>query len=206
MEAKPVMRLPPKIRTKKQIIIAMPTSSNPDFIDWKKSEAKEIILDDLKRGVLPLEEEECSAEEAWNLMYVHMPEFVTVVFEQFKDRLRDHRAQVKKQQGAANEEYLAFVHDRQLHPRRLHNRHGEPVFDLSAARPLLEEDVKNGKQNTMLPSELRQTRPEYMAFKPEVFRQRIYQEERRQKFIYYLACKRAEKQRRRGLSESDVQG
>jgi len=43
---------------------------------------------------------------------------------------------------------------------------------------------------------------EYMAFELNVFRQRIYQEERRQKFIYYLACKRAEKERKRGLANS----
>ena len=43
---------------------------------------------------------------------------------------------------------------------------------------------------------LRASRQEYNAFDLDTFRQHIYQEVRRQKFIYFLNVKRAEKQKK----------
>jgi len=48
----------------------------------------------------------------------------------------------------------------------------------------------------MTPSELQRTRIEYMAFDSEKFKYRIYQESRRQKFLFFLEQKR-EKLRQR---------
>jgi hypothetical protein len=49
-------------------------------------------MNDLQKGVLPINAEEMSAEEAWTIGYRHMAEFVRagVVFDQFKERLQDH--------------------------------------------------------------------------------------------------------------------
>ena len=68
----------------------MPRPRRPGWIDWAKSLAKQIILDDLDCGVLPVDESELSAEEAWELVYSQMAEFIrpeTVVFSQFKEQL-----------------------------------------------------------------------------------------------------------------------
>ena len=53
---------------------------------------KHIIMDDLEKGLLPVDEEEISAEEAWSICYQHMAEFVSagVVFDHFKERIQDH--------------------------------------------------------------------------------------------------------------------
>jgi len=172
----------------------MPESTNPDWIDWRNSEARQIILEDLEEGILPLDANEVSAERAWDF-YRHLPEFVGpgVVFSQFKERLKDHRKQVKRRQDQSRRESQALAHDRQLYPRQMHNHRGEPVFDLSNAKQLLHDDVKDKKHLSMTPSELQRTRREYMIFKPNKFKHRIYQEVRRQKFIFYLELKRAEK-------------
>ncbi len=170
----------------------MPRSQNPDWIDWKKSEAKKLILKDLEEGVLSLEVTEVSAEEAWEV-YRHMPEFVSdgVVFSQFKERLRDHRRQVKKLKISSARERQALDHDRQLYPRQHYNHRGEPVFDLHPAKMLLRDDVKNKRHTNMVPSVFQTTHLEYMVFKRNKFKHRIYQEVRRQKFIAYLEAKRA---------------
>jgi hypothetical protein len=173
----------------------MPKSKNPDWIEWRGSEAKRIILEDLEEGTLSLDEHEMSTEEAWEV-YRKLPEFLGVVFSQFKVRVKDHRKLVKNRSNQSEREMQALLHDRQIYPRMPHNHRGEPVFDLSVAKQLLREDVRDNKHIAMVPSKLQQTRPEYVIFKPNKFKHRIYQEVRRQKFIFYLELKREEKRRR----------
>jgi hypothetical protein len=43
----------------------MPGTNNPDWTDWRNSQARQMILDDLE--VTPLDEEQASAEDAWNI-------------------------------------------------------------------------------------------------------------------------------------------
>jgi hypothetical protein len=163
------------------------------YIDWRNSQAKSIIVDDLDEGLLPMDQNVMSAEEAWESCYRDMEEFAMVPFTQFKERLRDHRKQVKARYEQSEMEADALAHDRLLYPRQSHNHRGEPVFDLSIAKQFLCEDVKNKLHTTMLPSKLQGTRPEYKLFKPNKFKHRIYQEVRRQKFIFYLEQKRSTK-------------
>jgi hypothetical protein len=55
------------------------------WINWKESEAEQIILLDLETGILPVNVTELSAEEAWEMCYSHMAEFAEVVFGHFKE-------------------------------------------------------------------------------------------------------------------------
>jgi hypothetical protein len=69
------------------------------------------------------------------------------------------------------------------------------VFDVSNAKMLVRGDVTGRKHLTMQPALLRQLRRECHPFKPRKFKERIYQEFRRVKFLnYYLEQKHAEKQ------------
>jgi hypothetical protein len=68
------------------------------------------------------------------------------------------------------------------------------VFDVSNAKMLFRGDVADGKDLTMHPALLQQSRREYHPFKPKTFKARIYQEVRRVKFLNYLEKKRAEKE------------
>jgi hypothetical protein len=168
----------------------MPVARRPDWINWKASRARQIILDDLEHGILPVDDEECSIEEAWTF-YSQMAEFVTVVFSQFKERVRDHRKQCREQITRSDQELEMLAHDRQLFPRQMVNHRGEPVFELSPAKMLLRADVREGKHLTMTPSQLQLSQTAYAPFDPKIFMHRIYQEVRREKFLNYLAKKRA---------------
>lgn len=169
-------------------------AKNPLFIKWATSKVRQIILDDLLEGILPLTEAECSTEQAW-ATYSQDPEFTGVVFDQFKDRLKGHRAQITTKRRQTARELQAWEHDK-LCPRKTHNERGEPAFDLHPAKALLQEDVRMKLNTQMVPSQLQATRPEYRAFKKHVFKQRVYQEVRRQKFVFYLNIARAEKLRK----------
>ena len=78
-------------------------------------------------------------------------------------------------------------------PDKLTTEKGEPVFDLDKrAKKKLVQDIARKRHLRMTPEELWQSREEYMKYELDKFRQRIYQEKRRQKFINYLEMKRTE--------------
>jgi hypothetical protein len=130
-----------------------------------------------------------SGEDAWEgyYNYKHIVAFRNVPFKQFNDRLKVHmRQHGQKVSAAAEEEIGALAHDRRLHPRKTHNHRGEPVFDMSAAKPLLRQDVKDKTHLTMETAALQLSCGEYHGFHPKQFRERICQEVRYQKFLFYL--------------------
>ena len=157
---------------------------------WKKSKARLTLLDDLENGVLSLDGKEVPAKVAW-LTYKELPAFQLVPYDQFRDRLRDHRAQVRTRKEQSTVEEQAFRRDRNLHPQANTNSRGELVFDLSPAKELLRADIKAGIHDRMTPEEFQGSREEYQSFSKRKFKERIYQEIRRNKFISYLEMKRA---------------
>jgi hypothetical protein len=180
--------MPPKSKKRK--------STNPVNIDWVHSEAKKVILADLTDGHLSLDENVVSAEKAFQVYKARRPEaFVDVGFDQFKQRLKDHRKQVKKLHEASQWEEAAFAHDRLLvQPQGTHNHRDEPIFDKSAAQELLRQDVKDRQHDKMPPMDLWHSRPEYQVFALKIFRHRIYQEEHLQKYWNHLEDKRKKKE------------
>jgi hypothetical protein len=112
--------------------------------------------------------------------------------EQFKERVSAHREQVNGDLGRAIMEEAYYVHDRRLHPRRTTNRRGELVFDLHLAKLLLRDDVANNRHVGLRPSQLWSKREEYQEFDLPTFKQRIYQEIKRTKFINWMEMKREE--------------
>jgi hypothetical protein len=168
----------------------MPRSTREGWIDWRNSAAKEILMDDLQSGVLTTDAAQLPALEAWNICYKHLAEFVGIDYDQFRDRLRDHRLQARKDIHRATLESHSLAHDRRLFPRQAENNRGEPVFDLSDAKLLLRADVKEGKHISNTPAELQHSRVEYHPFNPKKFKERIFQELRRVKFINWLEQKR----------------
>lgn len=188
----------------------MPRYARPDWIDWRKSDARQVLLDDLASGRLPLDNDVVTAEEAWEEMYFPLPEFSDVVFSQFKARLKDHRKQVARRHGASAFFLNAFRHDQQLRVQGhlpgggFHNRQGQRIFERSPAAPLLREDVIDEKHKAMTTDDLRATRDEFLEWPIEVFRRRLRQEIGTQKWHYYLEWKRAKKQLKRGQKSQDT--
>ena len=138
------------------------------WIKWKTSTAKQILMDDLQSGILAVDPADMPAEEAWDICYSHMAEFVPVVFSQFKERLRDHCKQVGADITRAARELEYLAHDRSLFPTGRDKRK-----HLSAARVFLPADVAEGKHHQLTPSQLQQSRVEYHPFSAKNFKHRI---------------------------------
>ena len=187
----------------------MPRAANPDWIDWRTSDAREIVLDDLMEGRLPLDNDIVSEQEAWDEMYVSLPEFEDVVFSQFKQRLKDHRKQVTRIKEAENFFLNAFRRDKHLREEGfipgggLYDRHGNRIFDRSSAKPLLKEDVSDELHKTMTSEQLHASRDEYLEWDLGVFRRKLRQEISTQKWFFYLEWKRAKKLQKRGQKSID---
>jgi hypothetical protein len=173
---------------------------NTNWVKWRKHPAREVILQDLNCGGWLYDE--LKQDEELNLATVfaiynhkHPDIFNEIDFSQFKERMEDYTKKNKERRDRSKMEYAWMLHDRQLHPRQLKNHRGELVFDLHPAKLLLREDIKAGTHAEMVPSQFQRTRAEYEEFDPDIFRQRIYQEERYQKYWNWLDDKRTGKQR-----------
>lgn len=157
---------------------------------WEDSEAKRILLTELDDGILGPSEKIVLPRIAW-VDFKDMPAFKWVTYSQFSRALRVYRKDTSDGKKRAMLEQNALDRDRILHPRKTRDCRGNLVFDLSEAKDLLREDVKNGLHLRMKPSALRNSRPEYQrCFGPVVFKERIYQEVRRTKFLNWLEDKR----------------
>jgi hypothetical protein len=161
------------------------------WIKWRNSKARIVIMQDLIDDILPVEAARISAEDAWPI-YKEMEAFATVVFGQFKERLRTHRVQVTAHKIRSAQELAFLVHDQSLlGPRHNVNHRGELVFDLHPAKLLLRADILAGKHLGMTPQELQRTNEAYQMFSVEIFKYRVYQEVRRSKFVNHLKERRA---------------
>ena len=174
------------------------------WIEWRKSDARQIVLDDLESELLPLDEDEMSAEAAWEVMYSHMVEFAAVPFDQFKARLTDHRKQRQRKVNANDRQLAAFYHDLGIHPAQEQDQHGNRVFVLSDAYPLLQQDIQADRHLVTSITNLHGSRDEYLSWPLRIFVRRVRQEVKRQKFIYYLSWKRAMKEYKRGGRNADT--
>ena len=103
----------------------------------------------------------------------------------------------------ARDEKIAFIRDCKLHPRKETNSRGEAKFDGSLAQKLLCEDVKNKLHEQMTPSQLQASRPEYKPYKSSIFKQRIYQEEKYQKFVFTMNLKRIKDQQAKKVKKEE---
>ena len=173
---------------------------NTDWVKWRNRPAREIILQDLNYGGWLYDE--LKQVEELNLalvfaIYNHKdPEiFHELDFSQFKARMEDYTKKNKERRDHSKLEHAWMLHDRQLYPQQLKNRRDELVFDLNPAKLLLRKDIAAGVHAEMTPSQFQGTRAEYQEFDRDIFRQRIYQEERYQKYWNWLEDKRTEKRR-----------
>lgn len=179
-----------------------------DWIDWRHSDAREILIEDMEpRGWLYCVDGENDEEDIWIVYNTYRESeesreaFRDVPFEQFKEKFYDAVGQAAKRRARSAKEEEWLEHDRRLHPRETHNQRGEPVFDLDTdAKVQLREDVKNKLHKRLKPMELQWLREVYQKYSLDIFRHRIYQEIRRQKYLNYLEKKRIEKKESRKAS------
>jgi len=155
---------------------------------WLHCAAREILLSDLRNGLLSLSEDEMPTETAFSF-YRNFDEFKLVPFKQFERQLKAHREQVAKLVAIALPQEKALVRDREVYPVRQTNRHGKQKFYLTEAAELLRDDIKKDRHAGLTPSQFRATRPEYSfsgcGLNLAEFKQRIYQEIRYRKLCNY---------------------
>jgi hypothetical protein len=174
---------------------------NANWVKWRNHPAREVILEDLNHGgwlydELKEQNEELNLATVFAIYnYKHPEIFNEIDFSQFKERMGDYTTKHKERRDRSKMEHAWMSHDRELQPRQLKNHRGELVFDLHPAKLLLRQDVKAGVHAQMVPSQFQGTRAEYEEFDRDIFRQRIYQEERYQKYWNWLDDKRTAKQR-----------
>ena len=158
-------------------------------VKWRTCGAREILLEDLQRGILTLDEEELPAEDAW-AVYSEMDEFQLVPYSQFKQQLKAHQLQVLKTVGQSAPQYAAFRRDQAIQQQHTHYADGRPIFAASPAHALLKADVRDRQQTAINIGVLHQSRPEYKEWSRSIFTRRVYQEVRYWKFVAYLEDKR----------------
>ena len=171
------------------------------WIDWWTSKTREIVLQDLNDGVLPLTEEEMPAKAAWNLHYKHLVEVIQdqVRFDQFEKRLEDHREQVSKKKHHFNAQMEAFRRTRELHPPKTHNKRGVKNFAFTEASKLLKKDIEQKKHLEMTVHELFLSRNEYhldVEWDENFFRRKVDQYIATQKFFNWIRYKQEKKEER----------
>ena len=169
-------------------------------INWRNSAARFMILEDLAAEVLPVEEDVCSAEEAWEY-YGQLAEFEDVPFSQFEYQLKQHRKQVDDKFMSAMKHWAVLQEDRAKHSKRTTYDNGRRIFRHSAAYKKLHEDVYARRHLSLSPTALWKTKGEYQEWEVEEFRPRIYQMERQWKFVNYLEKKREDEKREKELAK-----
>lgn len=172
-------------------------------INWRDSAAKDMLLADLAAETLPIDEDVCSAEEAWSY-YKELIEFKNVPFSQFEKQLKTHREKMSAKFVRSIEQWNAFQRLREQRPEPTTYDNGRRIFRHSAAYKLLRDDVYNKRHHSMTPSAFRLTRPEYQEWGLTEFSQRIFQMERQWKFINYLEKKREDEKIKKEVARHEM--
>ena len=131
---------------------------------WANHPAQKILVADLEAGILPPSSATMPPKEVWDTVYAMLPKFGGMEYTKFCNCLCALWNAYSASHCLAARDAAALQHDRKLHPRKLVNARGEPVFDLSPAKLLLQQDVKNKKHVSMMLAVLRQSRKEYLVF------------------------------------------
>ena len=98
---------------------------------WKASEAKKILMKDLRSGLIPLDSADMAPRDAFQ----QRPEFAEFdsCYENFARRLRAARKQIREKNSHASLDGVALAHDRQLFPKAATNYRGKPRWEGSEA-------------------------------------------------------------------------
>lgn len=129
-------------------------------------------------------------------VFATRPELYEPYKKNFANNLHNLRAQLTREQDRANDDHAIFLHDRQVHPRKLHAPQGYPRWDLHPAKNLLKSDmdsIEKEERPKATPMELRMSRPEYLEFPLDVFRNHIHQEYRSRRERPYWIYQKAQK-------------
>jgi len=138
---------------------------------WGKSDAKELLLQDIIAG-------DVTDDMMPRVVYQMRPEYQVYKATNFATNYRSLQRWVRVHKAKADADSDALAHDRRIHPPAARAFQGYPRWGGSDAARLLKQDVEAGIADAMMPKSLHESRPEYLQFPLKVFRDHIHQEKR----------------------------
>ncbi|CAB9510058.1 unknown protein [Seminavis robusta] len=195
-------------KLREQVVEDKEQGGKKKTLTWDQDHPARILLyNEIAEGRIPLDAKEMGPAQVW-CAYHDTVEFKIEGMkfnDTFATRLSGLRAIVKRDQGRAANDRNALENAMKNHPVPMLNHRGEPQWNGSSAQKLLQQDMAEGKHETMRPSELWETRPEYKeAFsRKDDFRWKIRQEIRTKKYLYTLEY-RADEKLRKNLKKQGI--
>ena len=166
--------------------------------DWRTSPAKAFLL-----KCLMDDKSKIHALTAEEIYKIH-PDFKLYAYKNFETNLANLKAAVNKIKKYNEEDERDFNQQQLMFPRKPHTSRGEPFWDTHLANQSLQEDVKSGKADEMVPRKLWETRPEYREFSKKVFGQHVKQEKRSQREKPYWVPRRNKEGMKRHQEDAEA--
>lgn len=145
--------------------------------DWRHCEAKELLIEDLRSGAIPLDKKEMSIQQA----YDSRPEYQATARDQWAERLRRTKIMVGFSLRRAQVDIDFVALEETQFDVKEHDSLGRRRWDGSPAQMLLRQDVEDGYDVLFDAETLYELRDEYEQFDLPTFRKHITQERRRKK-------------------------
>ena len=144
--------------------MAEDTSIKKKPVQWKESEAKFLLRDDIIGGIVT---SDMTPKEVYKMRDCYSD----YKYERFRSNLRSLRLAVKNGLERAEKDEEAFLHD-----MNLFGKQAEGKWHRSDAYKILKEDIKSGQLKDKKPKEVYNSRHEYHAFTLTKFRKQVYHE------------------------------
>jgi hypothetical protein len=138
-------------------------------IPWKESEAKQHLRDAILAG-------DVTSDSIWHEVYDSNPLYQQYPRKNFRINLKNLIKALDKLETRAENDDLAFLYERIIHPRPPVTVKGYPFWDTSPASTFLRDDIKHDVHLTMSTDEFWQWREAYQQFPREIFKKHIFQE------------------------------
>ena len=140
----------------------------PD-IPWKQSEAKKQLVEAILCG-------DVTTDSIWTEVYDSNPLYQAYPRKNFRINLKNLIKALEIRETRAEDDDLAFLYERIIHPRPPLTVRGYPFWDTSPASTFLRDDIKHNVHLTMTTDEFWHWREAYQQFPREVFLKHIHQE------------------------------
>lgn len=166
---------------------------------WKNSAAKAYLYKLIVDNKIP-DRKHIKPRQVFETYCQERPEFKHFQdYSNFASRLLSLRNKAEEKGERADADSARLEHDRAIFPKPTVDTKGFAMWQGSEAQKLLRQDIESGKNTTMKPKLLYETKSEYYEnYSLEFFRNRIYQEvkfNKRERYVKLSIEKRAAKKK-----------
>ena len=144
----------------------MPPKKKEKAPSWQHSKAKQIMVQDMLDGLVPVNEKIKDPERLYTELYLPLEEFKPFPWHKVNvpGRIKRLQATVSKLGDSLKRDLDALENDRRLHPNPTLGHNGLKLWKNSEADRLLKLDMAAGRHHSMGHKNLRLSRPEYVSF------------------------------------------